>query len=381
MQHLGLSHAESRAYGAALASAYSLRIRVAFCDLEEKPIASLAPRVLPGSQIDLDTSADVTRMLSMSFLDPRNVLDLDPRSRDAGSLFLDRIVKVYYSVWVDALGRWVTAQPFTGLPWKLTRDGAVVTIEAHGKERLAMRPCWRPFTRGAGKAKIDVLEDFMRQRVGEARIDFPAMAKPQLPKPWSVARQQIMWPRARQLAHSMDKQLFYDGRGVATVRHLPGHPVRTFRRGDGGSLVTELQIDSEVADFANTGMVTGRKQLQPGIAQLKPPHPLAPGNLARNGVPGVIAVFAANDHIRNNTEADNQAVRLLDHQTTSEVSYSYSVLPDPRLDELDMVAVERLDGSLYMHRVTKATLPLDGEAMTMGYHRRASATRRDIRKR
>ena len=381
MQTLGLNHAEARAYQRALASPHSVRIRVAFCDLEEQPIASLAPKVFPGSQVDIDTTRDVTQMLSMQFLDPRNVLDLDPRSRDAGSLFLDRIVKVYHSVWVDELDRWVTAQRFTGLPWNLTRDGAVVTIQAHGKERLALRPCWAPFHRGPGVSKVDALHDFLALRAGEGRFDFPALAKPKLPKDWSVGREQIIWPRAKQLARSMDRHLYYPGTGICTLRHLPGKPVRIFRRGDGGTLTAELHLDTEPGDFANTSMVTGRKSLEPGIAELKPHHPLSAHNLERNGVPGRIAIFDHNDHVRNEDELDNRAARRLDRQTISEASYSYKALLDPRLDELDMVGVERADGSIYEHRLTKATMPLDGDAMTVGYHRRSTLARPTIRKR
>jgi hypothetical protein len=381
MQHLGLSHAESRAYQAALATSHSVRIRVAFCDLEERPIASLTPKVLPGSQVDIDTTGEVTRMLSMQFLDPRNVLDLDPRSRDAGSLFLDRIVKVYHSAWVDDLNRWVTAQPFTGLAWKPVREGAVVTLTAHGKERLALRPCWRPFHRDAGVPKVDALHDFLRFRAGEGRFDFPALVKPKLPKDWSVGREQIMWTSGKQLAHSMDRQVYYPGTGICTLRTLPGNPVRVFRRGDGGTLTGELHIDPDIADFANTSMVIGRKHVTPGIAELKPHHPLSAANLERNGVPGKIAIFAHNDHIRNEDEADQAAVRRLDRQTVQEVAYSYTALLDPRLDELDMVAAERADGSLYEHRITRLTMPLDGDAMTVGFHRRSTLARHTIRSR
>jgi hypothetical protein len=383
MQHLGLNHADLRLYHAALRSSHPIRVRVALCDLEEKPVASIVPRVLSG-QITVDTTADVTRMLSMELLDPRNQLDLDPNSRSDGSLFLDRIVKVYYSVWVDDLDQWVTAQPFTGVPWKLSRTGAVVTIEAHGKERLLLRPAWNPFSRAAGSKKVNVLEQFLRLRGGEARFDFPKLDT-RLPHPFTVARHQIMWKRAKRLTASMDhKQLFYPGTGRCTLRHLPGHPAVTFRRGEGGSLVDEVQIDTEVGDFANSAYVQGRRGLDPGIATLKPYNPLSPSHLARNGVPGVIGVFDHNDHIRTETAAERRAVRLLDHQDQATVSRSYGVLPYPHLDELDLVAVELPDGSTIQHRMTQWALPLATEgspAMPVGYTRRLTAAKRQIRKR
>jgi hypothetical protein len=385
MQTLGLTHAEARSYQAALASSHSVRIRVAFCDLDQRPIASLPVKVLPGSQVDIDTTGgptSVTRMLSMQFLDPRNVLDLDPRSRDAGSIYLDRIIKVYHSIWVDDLGRWVTARPFTGVPFgRITRDGAVVSVQAHGKERLALRPTWKPFHRNPGYSKIRAIRDLLAYRAGEAFFDFPSKNRPHLPHGWSVGREQIMWPVAKHAASSLDRQLFYPGNGVCTLRTLPGKPVRIFRRGNGGTLVQELTIDSEVDDFANTALVTGRKGIEPGLATLRQHHPLSAQSLARGGVDGTMAVFAHNDHIRNAPELDRRAVRLLDRQNVQEVSYSYAALMDPRLDELDMVAAERADGSLYEHRLTKASLPLDGGAMTIGYHRRSTLARHEIRKR
>lgn len=382
MQHLGLTHTELRAYHAALASHHQLRIGVAICDLEENPIASLVPKVL-GGQVTGDTTAPsgVTRMLDMQFLDPRNQLNLDPRSRTAGSLFMDRIVKVYYSVWVDALNRWVTCQPFTGLPWgKLEREGPIVTIQAHGMERLLLRPAWRPFVRKPPKRKVDVLEDFLRNRGGQAKFDFPKLDN-KLGRKFVVGRTQLMWPRGKQLAHSMDQQLFFDGRAVCTLRDLPDHPCRIFRRGNGGTLLSEPRIDSDPQEFANTTHISGRKGLDAGEAHLKYPHPLSARNLTRNGVPGVIPVFDHNDHIRNEDELDKRAARRLDRQQQEIVTRTYTVLPHPHLDELDMVGFEAASGDIVTHQLTQWTLPLTGEAMTIGYTRRLTAARRDIRKR
>lgn len=381
MDRMGLTTAQLQAYHRALCAPHSVRIMVSLCDLDEKPREAITPVVLSG-QVTYDVTSEVSRMLSMQFLDPRHQLNVDTEQPSDGALFLDRIVKVYYSVWVEQLGRHVTCQVFTGVPWKLTREGALVTVEAHGKERFALRPTWRAFHRAKGDNTVQVLEEYLRNRAGETRFAFPKVPA-NLGRPFTVGRQEIMWERAQKLAQSVNRQLFYDGRGRCVLRRAPERPVLAFRAGPGGSMVDDLAIDTEVSDFINAALVKGKKKLDP-VAVTLDKTPLSPKQLTRGGVPGVIAAFEDNAQLKTRAQMRRRGQAMLERRGQTSVNVSYAVLPFPHLDENDMVRAVTVDGRAFTHRMRNWALPLatDGsEPMTVGYDRRLMPARGRIRRR
>jgi len=381
MQRMGLTGAELKTYHEALRSSHPIRISLAVLDLEENQLASITPAFVSGQVTVNAHSRETTRVLSAQFWDPGDDLDLDSSNQSDGALFIDRMMRVYYSVWVDALGRWVTAKPFTGPIWHLHREGGMVTVEAHGKERIALRPAWKPFHESRGTAKAAAIRALMVDRTGEARFAFPS-SSPALPGPFNVGREQIVWHRATHLARSMDRHLFYDGRGVLHLRNFPDRPMLTFAAGNGGSIISPVGVDTDPTDFVNTVQVKGRQKLEPVVAKLANRNPMSAKKLTRNGVPGVIARFEQNDHIRSDSEETARADRVLAHAGKEVVTYTYDVVPHPHLDELDVVRALTSEGSV-RHHLAQWVLPLTTEGnppMTVGYTKRLTPNRRAIRR-
>lgn len=381
---MSLNASELKAYHRALCKPHSVRVEVAILTLEERPIESITPLVLTG-QVTYDTTAAVTRMLSLEFLDPHHTLNVDTDTPSDGALFLDRLVRVTYTIWVEELARFVGCRVFTGVPWKLARNGAVVTVEAHGKERLALRPAWRTFHRSKGARKQTVLRALLADRAGEGHFKFGDDAVPgKLATRFTVGRKQLVWPRAKKLADSMNRQLYYDGRGACTLRRLPGVPLVTFKPGDDGALLSPVAVDTDVTDFINTVHFKGKKNVPPVVRKLRAANPASPHRLARNGVPGVIATFVENSQVKVRARAVRKADEALDRQGREVVSHTYDVLPFPHLDELDMVRVVTDSGATIRHRLTEWALPLSTEGappMTVGYTKRLTPNRARIRKR
>src|SRR5690606_36310250 len=137
VQRMDLTGAELRAFTRALRSTHERRVRVSVQNLNGETLSTLTNRILDG-QVTGDLSADVTRTLTMSILDPNHSLNFDTDSPDDGALFMDRMLKVHYAVRVDELSRWVSVPVFTGPITRLDRKGDVVDVEAQGKEALAM---------------------------------------------------------------------------------------------------------------------------------------------------------------------------------------------------------------------------------------------------
>lgn len=378
MRRMGLSNAELKAYHRALARPHALRISVTLTNLDEDPLESITPVVLSG-QVTVDATAEVSRMLQMEFLDPKHSLNIDTRNPTDGALFIDRFIKVYYSIWVDELDRWVTCQVFTGWPQKLSRDGAIVRVEAYGKEKFVQRPTWRTFHRGKDARRVHTLKALLRERGGESRFDFPEDKK-RLGSPFNASRTQDMWQRARSLRGN--RQLFYPGTGVCTLRRPPKEPVMTFRPGNGGLLLDAPQVDTDADGFRNTAHIKGKKELDPVVAQVGKKHPGSPRRLKRGDVLGVFAVFESNEHFKTRKQMTDRGNRVVNKQSANAVSPSYNIIPVPHLDELDMVKVVTLKGIPIRHRMMKWALPLTTEGappMTVNYVRRLAPRRAKIR--
>src|SRR5688500_18157631 len=134
MIDLGLTRAEYRSYVDALRDNHRIRLDVQLLDQDEEPIDNLqAPisRVLEG-EIQFDTSADVTRSLSMTILDENRQLKFEPNSPAHGVLYADRFLAVRYEVYVGDLEDWISCPVFWGPLSGFSRSGPQVTIEAQG---------------------------------------------------------------------------------------------------------------------------------------------------------------------------------------------------------------------------------------------------------
>jgi hypothetical protein len=139
MDGLGLSATDLRTYMAGLCSENERRIVVEVQSLTHTPQANLTAKILDGQiSVDRTGSDEVSRVLTMRFLDPYRRLDLDPNSPGDGAMHFDRMIRIRDQRWIPALNAWVTAYPFVGPIWEFERNGSEVSVTAHSKERISM---------------------------------------------------------------------------------------------------------------------------------------------------------------------------------------------------------------------------------------------------
>lgn len=389
MQKLGLTNAERGVFHQTLRSSHTRRIIVRVLNLEGDIKADVSERVLDG-EVVVDHNAEVTRSLTLSLLDPNHTLNFDTDSPDDGALFADRMLQVIYSVRVEGLTERVNVPVFTGPVTKLDRKGDVVDVEAQGKEALAMGAMWRPITLKKGMRKTTAIRTILEDRAGETRFDFldlDQLRNPGLPKARSYDRWTTPWEAAQRLARSMDLQLFYDGRGVATLRHLPRKPVYTFNDGTGGEILSDVAISNTMGDVINTVVVVGAKpkgakEHVGAVVVADKSHPLSPWRLGRNGVPRHLVYRVSDTSIRTHERAKAKADRILKDRLLSTVDVTLDVLPIPHLDPGDIVRV--VSGDIDVHfRLRQFTIPLGASGdpvMSLGYHKKTTANRRRIRR-
>lgn len=388
MQKLGLTHAERSAYHKALRSDHVRRFKVRLLDLNGNLQADLSDRLLDGEVI-VDGKAEVTRSLTLSLIDRKHSLGFDTDSPDDTAIYADRMLQVVYSVYVDSLARHVNVTIFTGPVTNLDRQGEVLELEAQGKESLAMGAMWRPLVLKKGLRKMAGIRTILAERAGETRFDMPDRDD-RLKKTQSYDRYAKPWKAATHLAKSEDLQLFYDGRGVAVVRHLPETPIWTFRTGTGKDIVKPVEVAYTMEDVVNTIVVKGGKpkgakeniqEIAVADGKLSPrrlgrdiPDPDTPGQTIR--VPRHLPEVIEAGHIDTHKKARAKAERVLRDRLRSVVDISFDALVLPHIDPGDLFQVEGVEGDF---RIWQYTIPLaaDGDpTMAVGYTKNTHRRRR-----
>lgn len=390
MMTLGLSPTERSAYERTLRGSHTRRIDVDVLNLNGDVLSTITP-VLVDGQINVDMEAEVTRSATLTFLDPSHALNFDTDAPDAGALYADRMIQVRYGVFVAELDRYVFATVFTGPVTGLSREGAAVTVEAQGKEAVVRGAIWEPLTLRKGLPVTAALRALLRDRGGETSLSIPGIFNQYgrattLPKSRSLDRFAGIWETALSLAQGIDRQLFYNGEGVAGLRAWPTTVAYTFEPGDGGSILSELNVKYQLEDLKNVVVVrgqppTGKKGVVWGRAQAPKQHPLSPERLGRTGAPRYLVEYIEDESIRSDADAQKLAARTLETKLREAVEVTFDSLPIPHLDPGDMVRVQT-PAYTSTFRIRKFAIPLaptGAPAMPVGYLRRLTPHKGAIR--
>lgn len=400
MYPLGLNGSARSAYLACLASSHGMRVRVSLLNLAETEIADLTDYLYDG-QVNVDTTGETDRSLTLSLFDPRARLSFDPDSPADSALFMNRMIRVTYGVYVDTTVGWVDVPVFTGPITKLDRPAdELVGVECQGKETIARRAAWHTLTLKKGHRKVSAIRTVLHDRAGESSFDLPDLDS-RLGRTISVGRTASPWRVATKIAESMGKVLYYDGDGVCRLRE-PSPAVFTFKPGDGGTILTPVQVSYDLEGFANIVRVNGgeprgkkphtprphdgdaRVAHVPGVQwteMLDAGHPLSAARLGRVGsAGGFILKVVDNDKIRSTRLARIVANRELDRAVLAATNVSFEAVPLPMLEPGDLIAAKTDDGTVRA-RLDQFSLPLKvGSNMTVGFLKNVStATRRHRR--
>lgn len=379
---LGFLEADKREFDRLLLDHHSIDIGLQLMDLEHNHLGDITPRLLSG-QVSMDADAtEATRSLTLELLDPAHELRIDTGEQADGSLYFTNMIRVQYGVLPPSRSRVLYCPIFTGPLVKAQRNGPVVSIEALGKEKLALSGVWTSKTYRKGQKKTTVMKKILRDLGGEhpSKIDIPDR-RDKLPKDFTVARGEKPWEACQKLARSMSMQLFYDGRGVARLRNEPADVVFTYR--ERGALLSLPQVgyDSEAAINAVRvigGKPKGAKKKVTHTEVAPRAHLLSPVKLGRNGVKRYLIETIEDDGIRSVREAKRVARRTLKRKLVQSLEVAFDSMPIPYLEEADMAKVvsKEFTGNF---RVAKMTIPLTASGKSsMGYVRPVTPTRRAI---
>jgi hypothetical protein len=390
MLSLGLTRSRLTEYLHTLATGYELKVTVNVLTAEHEHVRTVS-HVLMDGQIDATApkynggDVEVSRTAQMSFLDPGSTLALDSGSPSEGAYYMDRMIRVIYSVRCSF--GWVDVPVFTGPIVKVDRDGDMVNVECQGKEYYALKSAW---TTGTVKGrKDDVMVDLLR-RTGEISryTDFPNTSQ-RVDKSVSLGRDSKIWAHVWRVNASMNRVLFYDGRGVAVSRKKSSKVQATIKSGLGGMVAGEPQVSYSTDGLVNAVRVVGKKGTKhkptPSSNALPPKsHPLSPFRLGRRGKGLYLGEFIENSDLKSTAACRRVAKDTLEDGLLQHVEASVETLPMPHLEPWDLLHLSLPNLSVRI-RVTAFTLPLvqrdgDGTPMTIGANTNVRRPSRRIRK-
>jgi hypothetical protein len=381
VQSLGLSAADLVAYGRALAlpdTPFTVELRV--LDLSGQLVKTI-PSAVNGGQVNVDADADVTRSATLTFLDDTRSLQFDSDSPADGAVYFDNMVRIWHQTQVAELNNsWVGCAVFTGPIVKFDRAGMDVSIEAQGKEALALFGV-ETLTRRKGCNAIEAIRTILSERCGETQFAFPS-TKRRLPRDFTVSWEDEVrpWVVCQRIAASLGLQLFYDGAGVCRLRDLPGDPVFRFHDDDVDPNITApVQVVHDSGEIRNQVTVVGSKPQYTYTADLPDSHPDSAARMGRNGVPGYRRELITDSRIASTTAATQRALQRIETLQRVTFGTTLDTVPVPHLDELDMIRVDT-DEHVGNDRLRQWSFPLTGGDMSVGYNDLVTVPRRRVRR-
>jgi hypothetical protein len=382
---LAISSATQAIFHDTLVDHHAIHVTVRATTLEGAKISDLDWRLIDG-QVNIDSTAEVSRWATLSLLDPNRTMGFDSGSPVDGAMFFDRMLQIFYNV-LTPVG-WVEVPLCTGPVMKLDRSDDVVNIECQGKERLALGEVWLPRTYKKGTRKVDVIQSIL-QATGETKFSFPE-ATPVLPVDYAIGRMNTPWGVAKHLAAGMNLQLFYDGRGVCRLRPKPQRSVYHFRTGDNQAVLTPPQVTYSLEDAKNTVWVRGATSTATSgnfgtlpigaVANAPASHPLSAVRIGRAGKPRYLVEEYENASITTKSEAQRFADSILAQRLLESVDVAFTSMPIPHLEPEDVCWLIT-DEFSSAFRYTRASIPLVAKPeshQTVGYVGKVSLNARRL---
>jgi hypothetical protein len=376
------SHSDKQRVKQLIKSNHRVDVILMLMDLSHNHISEHSDRLLAG-QVNIDTTADITRNASFDLRDPLHKLKLDDHAPADGSIFFTKMFRIIFVFSPPDNSEHYPIPIFTGPVTGATRNGPVLTVECQGKEVLAMGPVWGAKTLKEGIKKVSAILKVMGW-AGENKFHF-IDKDARLGDPISAKREKkfSFWILSRKIASGMNLQLFYDGRGILQLRRKPAKSVYEF--GD-DVLMSEPQVQYALNDeFCNVIIVIGgkpkgrKKKIKYRLVAPRS-HPLSPKNLGRNGTSRHIPRVIEDDTIKSKKAAKALAKRELSHALLESVQVSFDSLPVPFLEELDMCRF-RSDTSAGQFRLQQMSIPLTVDGVsTIGYTRNVTPRHRGRRR-
>lgn len=371
MLSIGLNKSQEEDYQELLRSAHNIKIVVRLLDLDHNYKRDLTPNFI-GGQVNIDSKAEVTRSLDLTLFDPAGKISIDPDEPSRTSIFIADMISVIYVIQNPQRTKEYRVPVFCGPIDDVSRDDVYIDVKCLGKESLSLTNLWIAKTYKKTQERTHVIRSILTGLVGETKLSIDHRDA-KLPNDQKLTREDKPWSVAKKLAGSMSMQLFYDGRGYAVLRKRGRAVAYVFK---GNNISSEPEVSYDLSETVNAVDVIGGKPSKKAKKKVKyraiapRNHSLSPWRLGRGGVPRYLWLEINDDSIKSKKEAKEIATRNLRRGLQAGVEAAWDGLPNPRLEEDDLVRIQTDEVSISI-RLSKFTIPLvAGENASYGYLRR-----------
>lgn len=382
--NLGITNCERLELNAAYGGHHRIRRTVRILDLDHRLIEDVTDTFIDG-QVNVDSRGTPSRSATVSLFDPSHLVGIDMASPFSGTVSPRYLLELHRGIYVDSLARWVDIP--VGVLWftKPTRAGDILSIEAQGKEALALYPVVKQLTFSAGANKMSVIRAIM-DSIGETRFRLDSTTE-KLGGKFTVDLSMTPWAACKKIADGMGRQLFYDVEGYLVCRVRPQAAQFTFRYGDGGTVRSDPQFtfsDGTVYNYVRATGATPEGKDQPISASSHVPssHQLY---LTRNGQFVPLRSDASNDKLTTVSEVKNLADDQLASLLADSQSASWDSSPVWHLEQGDPVRLTDARDDDDTDASFSITVPLGSFSIPLtlgnqsnGYMTRVSRSKRRI---
>lgn len=334
MMNPGWSAAQLASFKNLINTHHVVTARIQVLDLNHNHLGDLTNRFLAG-QVDIDITSDVSRTLDMDILDPFYELGMDVANPNNGSMFMDKMIRCYYCVSPPNMSMSYDVPVFTGPINKMDRKGPILSVEAQGKERLALTTLRNALTYNKNKRVTSVIKD-MLDLTGETRYNITTNTS-RTTSVHAYAKDVTYWASAQSLASSLGYHMYYDGLGTLQLRPRVSSSVWSF---NDANLLSYPQPGYTLDNVFNVVEVTGAtpkgaKRAVGYRAVADRSHPLSPWTIGRGGQPRSIIHVVQDTSVRTTAKAKALALRTLKADLLMSLDTQFDALPNPLLEEYD----------------------------------------------
>lgn len=379
--NLGLRDSELEELKLLLKTPHWIKVTIQILDMNHTVLSDVSHMMLSG-QVNFDTSSDnVYRTLELELSDPESELGINPDSPENGALFMNRMIKVVYSVAPPAPTKWYDIPLFVGPVTSLSRDSLTAKIGAAGKDSLALSTLFETETFKRHQKLTDLIVKVLKHVLGETKYAVPDLPR-RTDKQVRIGAGTAPLSMLRKWADAVGYFLFWDGRGIAQVRLLSSKTLHTYDSSNVTSDVTFSYDPSTVINAVRVigGKPKGSKKKVSAKAVAPDGHPLHPRNLGRKIIvdgeeriiPRYYTLIIEDSSLKTRRACKIRARSALNKGLRESLNIEFSCLPNPLQEEGDEFRV-KMDDVDMTARAVQWSIPLthDGQ-MSMGVNKKVS---------
>jgi hypothetical protein len=362
--------ASSERFAASIVSSHDVYTR---CDVLDKTGQLIVATLdVVGGSVSVDTSRKTRRQTSITLQDPTGNLVPDEVT-DLLQTYSGYQLQLWRGIsWRDGTHEEFPLGTFDPSNPKIndTGDSLEISLDAYDHSKYISRVRWiTPYVVPSGGNVATVIRDALETRMPGLQYNFQPTNSTVPGATLGTSADNDPWDDLTKIAASDGMELFFDARGVVVLRDIPDPEndliVRTFDDGE-DSVVTSFRRENDASK-----MYTGVIVYSEGSEITEPIRV----EVWRQDTDLRIPYFFPTGLIQTVEQATKTGESLLRTVGRAEFAVEMTAIPDPRLEDGDVVRITRdrarLDDAFV---VSGITMPLDADSeMTIATEKRRSA--------